>query len=189
MPVVGIRLASDRRHLSRGARERSCASPPQTASMPPRSTPSRDGQTGDPDGIGALGQPDHDNHLVALRSLWKTRDEHRRECAAASSVPVETHPVGGPMQQDRWPRLRGHSGTLAHVTVLSPGLVVGRQLASAGLTGAGLDASGRRRRAHRVSAAPAARGFSAVAIYSKTSVRTGPYRRSREVVRSLGWDY
>src|ERR1700745_3031990 len=88
--------------------------------MPPRSTPSRDGQTGNPDGIGALEQPDHANHLVALRSLWKTRDEHRRECAAAPSVPVETHPVGGPMKQDRWRGLRGHSRTLAQAGVLLP---------------------------------------------------------------------
>ena len=110
MPVVSVRLASDRRQPSRGRRERSQPSLPPTASVPPRSAQSCGGQTGDPDRIGALGQPDHDNHLVALRSLWKTGDEYRRQCSAASTESLEP----------RVDRAQGHSGTLAQASALRP---------------------------------------------------------------------
>jgi hypothetical protein len=83
-PTYG--LTSDRRHLSRGSRERSCRPPSQTASMPRRST-ARGGQTGDPDGTGPLGQRDHDGYLAALRSPRKTGNEHRQQCFAAPYAP------------------------------------------------------------------------------------------------------
>src|SRR6476659_4733774 len=51
----------------------------QTAPMSPWSTQSCGGQRGDADGTGPLGQPGHDDNHVALPSLRKTGDGHRRQ--------------------------------------------------------------------------------------------------------------